>query len=67
MVRTVRQRDTNAIIRLVSVRQYRKRMKPALGRPFVKRFALCHRAVVLSVLCVTLVYCGQTVDDQDAT
>jgi len=33
------------------------------GRPFVKRFALCHRTVVgLSVcLSVTLVYCGQTV------
>ena len=28
------------------------------GRPFVKRFALCYRTVVLSV---TLVYCGQTV------
>jgi len=32
-----------------------------LGRPFVKRFALCYRTVVLSVLSVTLVYCGQTV------
>jgi len=39
-----------------------------LGRPFVKRFALCYRIVVLSdvlfclsVLSVTLVYCGQTV------
>ena len=34
------------------------------GRPFVKWFALCHRTVVLtllSVLSVTLVYCGQTV------
>jgi len=35
------------------------------GRPFVKRFALCYPTVVLSVcpisLCVTLVYCGQTV------
>jgi len=32
------------------------------GRPFVKRFALCYRSVVLSVcLSVTLVYCGQTV------
>jgi len=30
------------------------------GRPFVKRFALCYRSVV-SVLSVTLVYCGQTV------
>ena len=28
------------------------------GRPFVKRFALCYRTIVLSV---TLVYCGQTV------
>jgi len=27
-------------------------------RPFVKRFALCYRTVVLSV---TLVHCGQTV------
>jgi len=33
-----------------------------LERPFVKRFALCYRTVVcLSVLSVTLVYCGQTV------
>jgi len=35
-----------------------------LGIPFVKRFALCCRTVVcpvLSVLSVTLVYCGQTV------
>jgi len=32
------------------------------GRPFVKRFALCYRSIVcLSVLYVTLVYCGQTV------
>jgi len=46
------------------------------GRPFVKRFTLCHRTVVcpvlssvfclsvlscLSVLFVTLMYCGQTV------
>ena len=32
------------------------------GRPFVKRFALCYQIVVcLSVLSVTLVYCGQTV------
>ena len=34
------------------------------GRPFVKWFALCYRTVVcavLSVLSVTLVYCGQTV------
>ena len=30
------------------------------GRPFVKRFALCYRTV-MSVLSVTLVYCGQTV------
>ena len=37
-----------------------------IRRPFVKRFALCHRTVVLSdflsvCLSVTLVYCGQTV------
>jgi len=39
-----------------------------LGRPFVKRFALCYHTVVClsrpvcqSVLSVTLVYCGQTV------
>jgi len=36
-----------------------------LERPFVKRFALCYRTVVLSVclsvLSVTLVHCGQTV------
>jgi len=35
------------------------------GRPFVKQFAQCHQTVVclsrLSVLSVTLVYCGQTV------
>jgi len=32
------------------------------GRPFVKRFALYYRSVAcLSVLSVTLVYCGQTV------
>jgi len=32
------------------------------GRPFVKWFALCYWTVVcLSVLSVTLVYCGQTV------
>jgi len=31
------------------------------GRPFVQRFALCYRTVVLSVLSVTLVHCGQTV------
>jgi len=34
------------------------------GRPFVKRFAVCYRTVVLSVLSclsVTLVYCGQPV------
>jgi len=32
------------------------------GRPFVKRFVLCYWTVVcLSVLFVTLVYCGQTV------
>jgi len=34
-----------------------------LGRPFVKRFALCYRTVVCLSVClsVTLVYCGQTV------
>ena len=32
------------------------------GRPFVKRFALCCLTLVLSVLSVTLVYCGQTVE-----
>ena len=31
------------------------------GWPFVKRFALCYRTVVLSCLTVTSVYCGQTV------
>ena len=34
------------------------------GRPFVKRFAICYRSVVLCVLSfmsVTLVYSGQTV------
>ena len=35
---------------------------PVLGRPFIKRFALWYGTVVcLSVLSVTLVYCGQTV------
>jgi len=33
------------------------------GLPFVKRFALCYQTVVcLSVLSVTLAYCGQTVE-----
>ena len=33
-----------------------------LGRPFVKRFALCYGTVVcLSVLSLTLVYCGKAV------
>ena len=33
-----------------------------IGRPFVKRFALCYRSIVcLSVLSVTFVHCGQTV------
>jgi len=39
-------------------------VKTVFGRPLVKRFALCYRTVVcsvLSVLSVTLVYCGQTV------
>jgi len=40
------------------------------GRPFVKRFALCYRAVVCPVLYVclsmTFVYCGQWMD-QDET
>jgi len=31
------------------------------GRPFVQRFALCYRSVVLSCLSVTFVHCGQTV------
>ena len=32
-----------------------------IERPFVKRFALCYRTVVLScILSVTLVHCGQT-------
>jgi len=44
--------------------------EPVLGRPFVKRFALCYQTVVclsvcclscLSLLSVTLVYCGQTI------
>jgi len=37
------------------------------GPPFVKRFALCYRTVVLSCLVrlsVTLVYCGQTAEDE---
>jgi len=31
------------------------------GQPFIKRFALSYQTVVLSVLSVTLVHCGQTV------
>jgi len=42
-----------------------RRLSVVFGRPFVKRFALCYRTVVLSVLSVclsvTLVYCCQTV------
>ena len=45
------------------------RRRFVFGRPFVKRCALCYRTIVcqsvcpvcLSVLSVTLVYCGQTV------
>jgi len=37
-------------------------LTPFIRRPFVKRFALCYRTVVLSALSVTLVYCGQTVE-----
>ena len=47
---------------------FRLRFCLVFGRPFVKRFALCYRTVVLSVpsvlsvcLSVTFVYCGQTV------
>ena len=40
-------------------------LEALFGRPFVKRFALCYGTVVcpvcLSVLSVTLVYCGQMV------
>ena len=32
---------------------------PVIGRPFVKRFALCYRSVVC--LSVTFMHCGQTV------
>jgi len=32
-----------------------------IGRPSVKRFALCYQTVILFVISVTLVYCGQTV------
>jgi len=35
--------------------------RTVFGRPFVKRFVICYRSVVLSVLSVTLAYCGQTV------
>ena len=48
-----------------------------LGRPFIKRFALCHETVVCLSVCpvlscpvcpsVTLVYCGQSWMDQDET
>ena len=47
---------------------YSTRIGRTFGRPFVKRFAPCYQTVVcpvclsvLSVLSVTLVYCGQTV------
>jgi len=30
------------------------------GRPFVKRFAVCYRTVVMSCLSVTFVHCSQT-------
>ena len=45
---------------------YKRKRVPFIGRPFVKRFALCYQTVVclscLSVcLSLTLVYCGQTV------
>ena len=37
------------------------RVVSIFGQPFVKRFSLSYRTVVrLSVLSVTLVYCGQT-------
>ena len=42
---------------LLIVNKFKKRQ--FIGRPFVKRFALCHRTVVC--LSVTLVYCDQTV------
>ena len=32
-----------------------------IGRPFVERFTLCYRTVVLSRLSVTFVHCGHTV------
>ena len=45
-----------------------KHLCPLVGRPFVKRFALCYRSVdcpvlfvCLSVMSVTFVHCGQTV------
>jgi len=52
--------------RMSQSRKLRSRLHPWIfGRPFVKRFALCFWTIVcpvcLSVLSVTLVYCGQTV------
>jgi len=35
-------------------------MTSFFGQPFVKRFAICYRTVVLSVLSLTLVNSGQT-------
>ena len=47
------------------VMDYRWPFYPFFGRPFLKRFALCYRTVVLSCLPVclslVLVYCGQMV------
>ena len=48
--------------------KWRLKFFSCFGRPFVKRFALCYRTVVCLCVClVTLVYCGQTVMNQDAT
>jgi len=63
--------DTNFDNRLYHVYKHLTKCQTGLttvfGRPFVKRFALCHRSVVLSCpvlsVCrsVTFVHCSQTV------
>jgi len=54
--------DMPVILRRSTVSKHFEQSFGIFGRPFVKRFALCYQTVVcLSVLSVTLVYCGQTV------
>jgi len=63
--RLVKLSHANMVIRIVKVYWMMFCLVSFLklfGRPFVKRFALCYHTIsCLSVLSVTLVYCGQTV------